>query len=202
MKALVALSRAIDGLTIAIGRAVSWLVLAAILVSAGNALVRKLLDTSSNAWLELQWWMFGAVFLLAAPWTLRSNEHIRIDVVSQRFSERTRALIDIVGHALFLIPVTAVVLVTSWPFFLRAFIQNEQSANAGGPVQWPAKLLIPAAFTLLLLQGVSELVKRFASLGGRSVAGDPMGSVGGEEPAARHPAHEMGAAVDRADRDR
>ena len=166
MKALLALSRGIDGITTRLGKAVSWLVVAAILVSAGNAVVRKVFDVSSNAWLELQWWMFGAVFLLAAPWTLQANEHIRIDVVSSRLSERKRHLVDILGHALFLLPVAAVVLATAWPFFLRAYHQNEQSANAGGLAQWPPKLLIPLAFAILLAQGLSELVKRIATLGG------------------------------------
>lgn len=166
MKALLALSRGIDGITTRLGKAVSWLVVAAILVSAGNAVVRKAFDVSSNAWLELQWWMFGAVFLLAAPWTLQANEHIRIDVVSSRLTERTRHLVDILGHALFLLPVAAVVLATAWPFFLRAYHQNEQSANAGGLAQWPPKLLIPLAFAILLAQGLSELVKRIAALGG------------------------------------
>lgn len=166
MSALLALSRAIDRTTTALGRGVALLILAAILVSAGNAVIRKVFDQSSNAWLEMQWWMFGAVFLLAAPWTLRSNEHVRIDVLSGRLSQRLRNSIDVVGHALFLLPVAAVVLVTSWPFFMRAYAQNEQSANAGGLPQWPAKFLIPLAFALLLIQGVSELIKRVAIMRG------------------------------------
>lgn len=166
MGVLLALSRGIDRVTTRLGQIVAWLVVAAIVVSAGNAVVRKLLDQSSNAWLELQWWMFGAVFLLAAPWTLKSNEHIRIDVVNSRFKRRTRDLIDIAGHALFLMPVAAVILVTSWPLFLRSWEQNEQSSNAGGLPQWPAKLLIPLAFALLLAQGISELIKRVAIMRG------------------------------------
>jgi len=185
MDGLLALSRAIDRLTDWLGRWVAWLVVAAILVSAGNAVIRKLFDSSSNAWLELQWWMFGAVFLLAAPWTLRVNEHIRIDIVSSRFTPRTRTLVDIVGHALFLVPLTLVVIVTSWPFFVRSFALNEQSANAGGLPSWPAKFLIPLAFALLLAQGLSELVKRIAALRG---IGDP-------PPAPpHHPAIDMHAA--------
>lgn len=164
--ALLALSRGIDRMTTLLGRWVAWLIVAAIVVSAGNAIIRKVFDQSSNAWLELQWWMFGAVFLLAAPWTLKSNEHIRIDVLSSRLPKRLRDGVDVVGHALFLIPVTMVILVTSWPFFVRAFNQGEQSSNAGGLPQWPAKFLIPLAFALLLLQGVSELIKRVAIMNG------------------------------------
>ncbi len=166
MAALLALSRGIDRFTTMLGRLVAWLIVAAIAVSAGNAIIRKMFDQSSNAWLEMQWWMFGAVFLLAAPWTLKSNEHIRIDVLSSRLPQRVRDVIDVVGHALFLLPVAGVVLVTSWPFFLRAYAQNEQSSNAGGLPQWPAKFLIPLAFALLLIQGISELIKRVAIMRG------------------------------------
>lgn len=182
MGALLALSRGIDRFTERLGRLVAWLVVAAIVVSAANAIVRKALDQSSNAWLELQWWMFGAVFLLAAPWTLKANEHIRIDVLSSRLPRAARDRIDIIGHALFLIPVAAVVLMTSWPFFARSYLQNEQSANAGGLPQWPPKLLIPLAFGLLLVQGLSELIKRVAILRGdldRQPAGEPGASPAG-----------------------
>lgn len=182
MRALLHLSRLIDSLTSSIGRLTSWLIVSAILVSAGNAVMRKLFDQSSNAWLELQWWMFGAVFLLAAPWTLKSNEHIRVDVVSNRLPTRTRDLIDIVGHALFLIPVASVILMTSWPFFERSYVFDEQSSNAGGLPQWPAKFLIPLAFALLLAQGISELVKRIAILRGDL----PRGTL----PAAAMPDHD------------
>ncbi len=177
MGALLALSRGIDRMTTALGRTVAWLILAAILVSAGNAIIRKVFDQSSNAWLEMQWWMFGAVFLIASPWTLRLNEHVRIDVLSSRLPQRWRNAIDVVGHAFFLLPVAAVVLVTSWPFFMRAFVQNEQSSNAGGLPQWPAKFLIPLAFALLLIQGVSELIKRVAIVRG-DLAPAPQEGVG------------------------
>jgi TRAP-type mannitol/chloroaromatic compound transport system permease small subunit len=153
---------AIDRISAAIGRAASWLVIVAVVVSAGNALVRKIFDTSSNAWLDVQWWLFGAVVLLAAPWTLASNEHIRIDVVSSRWSPRTRNTIDILGHLLFLLPVAGVILYTSWDFFLTSWAQNEQSANAGGLPQWPAKALVPLGFALLLVQGIGELLKDIA----------------------------------------
>lgn len=166
MEHLLRLSRGIDRLTTGIGRLVAWLIVAAILVSAGNAVVRKSLDLSSNAWLDLQWWMFAAVFLLASPWTLKSNEHIRIDVVSNRLPQRVRDRIELIGHTFFLLPVAAVVLVTSLPFFLRSYAQNEQAANAGGLPQWPAKLLIPLGFALLLVQGLSELTKLIAIMRG------------------------------------
>ncbi len=166
MEALLVLSRSIDAVTTWLGRRVAWLIVAAIFVSAGNAIVRKVLDQSSNAWLELQWWMFGAVFLLAAPWTLSSNEHIRIDVLNSRFKRHTRDMIDMIGHAVFLLPVATVILVTSWPFFMRSWVQNEQSSNAGGLPQWPAKFLIPLAFAVLLAQGISELIKRIAIMRG------------------------------------
>lgn len=185
MGALLRLSRSIDALSGLIGRWVSWLVVAAILVSAGNAIVRKLLDTSSNAWLELQWLLFGAVFLLASPWTLARHEHIRIDVVNSRFPAGLRNAIELAGHLLFLIPVTVVLVAMSWPSFLasaprRADVANalrsldlgrllalgEQSANAGGLPLWPAKLLIPLGFALLLFQAVSEICKRIAIIGG------------------------------------
>jgi len=158
------LSRMIDAVNARLGRAVSWLVVAAIVVSAGNAVIRKLFDHSSNAWLELQWWLFGLVFLLAAPWALQTDEHIRIDVVSGRWSEQWRRRIDILGHGLFLLPMALLVLATSWAFFLVSYGQNEQSANAGGLPQWPAKFLIPLGFALLAAQGVSELIKRLAGV--------------------------------------
>lgn len=185
MGALLRLSRSIDALSGLLGRWVSWLVVAAILVSAGNAIVRKLLDTSSNAWLELQWLLFGAVFLLAAPWTLARHEHIRIDVVNSRFPAGLRNAIELVGHLLFLVPAAVVLVAMSWPFFLasaprladvaaalrgldfgRILALGEQSANAGGLPLWPAKLLIPLGFALLLLQAVSEICKRIAIIGG------------------------------------
>ena len=166
MQPLLKLSRLIDALTGRIGRAVSWLIVAAALVSAGNAVVRKLFDISSNAWLEAQWWLFALVFLLAAPWTLRENEHIRIDVVLSRLSKPARDWIDVVGHVLFLLPMAALILYTSWHYFGISFAQNEQSKDAGGLPQWPIKALIPIAFALLFAQGLSELIKRIAILRG------------------------------------
>ncbi len=166
MHGLVALSRRIDAATSWIGRSVAWLVVVAAVVSAGNAIVRKVLHMSSNSWLEAQWWLFALVFLLAAPWTLSLNEHIRIDVVSSRFSQRTRSWIELVGHLFFLLPSAALLLYHSWHYFLTSWAQNEQSTNPGGLPQWPIKALIPAAFALLLLQGLSELVKRIAVMHG------------------------------------
>lgn len=166
MTALLKFSRAVDALNCRIGAWVGWLVLVAVLVSAGNAIVRKTFNVSSNAWLEVQWLAFSMVFLLCASWTLHDNEHIRIDIVSNMLPKRWRDWIDVIGHALYLIPVALVMVVTGWPFFLRSFLQNELSPNAGGLVVWPAKFLVPLAFALLLLQGVSELIKRVAVMRG------------------------------------
>lgn len=166
MQPLLSISRGIDALNTFIGKAVSWLILVAVLISAGNAVVRKVLSTSSNAWLELQWYLFGAVFLLAAAWTLICNEHIRIDVVNSLFPKRVRNWIDVIGHTLFLMPLCILILVDSWPFFLKSYLQNEQSMNAGGLVVWPAKLLVVVGFALLFIQGISELIKRIAIMRG------------------------------------
>jgi len=166
MRALLVLSRLIDAGTRRLGQWVAWLVVAAALVSAGNAVIRKLFDASSNAWLELQWWLFAAVFLLAAPWTLACNEHIRIDIVNQRLPRPWRNAIEIIGHAFFLLPMAAIVVWTSWPFFVVSYLQSEQSPNFGGLPQWPAKLLIPIGFSLLFVQGASELIKRIAIMRG------------------------------------
>jgi len=160
------LARAIDALNICVGRTVSWLVLVAVLVSAGNALARYGFDLSSNAWLEIQWYLFSAIFLLGAGWTLLRNAHVRIDVLSSRASKRTRAWIDILGGLLFLLPMAILILYFSWPMFVQSYVGHEISSDAGGLVRWPVKLLIPAGFALLALQGVSELIKRIAFLRG------------------------------------
>jgi TRAP-type mannitol/chloroaromatic compound transport system permease small subunit len=164
-------SRAIDAMNAWIGKWLSWLVLAAVVVSAVNAVVRKVFDTSSNSWLELQWVLFGVVFLLCSPWTLCANEHIRIDIVNNMLPKRLRDTIDLVGHALFLLPLTLIMVVTGVPFFLRSLAINEQSFSAGGLPQWPAKSLVPLGFLLLLLQGVSEIIKRIAVM--RDLIPDP-----------------------------
>jgi TRAP-type mannitol/chloroaromatic compound transport system permease small subunit len=166
VQTLLAVSRAIDAANGRLGRWISWLILVVVLISATNATVRKLFDTSSNAWLELQWILFGVIFLLCSPWTLLSNEHIRIDIVNNMLPRTARNVIDVVGHALFLLPLTVVMIVTSWPFFLRSYTINEQSLNAGGLPQWPAKSLVLIGFTLLFFQGVSELIKRVAVMRG------------------------------------
>jgi TRAP-type mannitol/chloroaromatic compound transport system permease small subunit len=166
MQALLAVSRSIDAATRLIGKSVAWLVVVAAFISAGNAVIRKLFDISSNSWLELQWWLFAAVFLLAAPWTLALNEHIRIDIVNERLPRWVRNAIEVFGHVFFLLPMAALVAYTSWDFFLTSWKQNEQSANYGGLPQWPVKFLIPVAFALLFAQGISELIKRIAIING------------------------------------
>ena len=163
---LLSVSRVIDAVNFRIGKVLAWLILAAVIVSAVNAVIRKLFDMSSNSWLELQWVLFGAVFLIVASWTLLDNEHIRIDIVNSMLSKRTRNWIDVIGHLFFLIPVAVILTYLGWPFFWRSFMQNEQSSNAGGLPVYPAKFLIPLAFTLLLLQGISELIKRIAIIRG------------------------------------
>ena len=166
MKALLTMARGIDAVNERIGRAATWLVLVAVLVSTVNALIRYLFNQSSNAWLELQWYLFAAIFLLCAGYTLLHNEHIRIDVVSSRLSPRARIWIDIVGTLLFLLPVSVFIVWLSWPIFMNAWVSDEVSSNAGGLIRWPARLLVPAGFLLLSLQGVSELIKRIAALKG------------------------------------
>ena len=162
LKAFLPVSRFIDAMNTWIGKRLAWLIIAAVLVSAVNATVRKIFDTSSNSWLELQWVLFSAVFLLCSPWTLLANEHIRIDIVNNLLPKRLRDSIDVVGHALFLLPLTIVMMLTGVPFFMRSYEINEQSGNAGGLPQWPSKALIMIGFTLLLVQGLSELIKRLA----------------------------------------
>jgi TRAP-type mannitol/chloroaromatic compound transport system permease small subunit len=182
VRVLLAVSRAIDAASFRIGKTLSWLILAAVIVSAINAVVRKLFDTSSNSWLELQWVLFGAVFLLVASWTLLDNEHIRIDIVNSTFSQRTRNIIDVIGHALFLLPLTIVMIITCVPFVMKSIALNEQSMNAGGLPQWPAKLLILLGFSLLFFQAISELIKRIAVMMGRIP--DPYHTAGGLRAAA------------------
>ena len=149
-----------------LGKLIAWLIFVAVAVSTVNALIRKIFDTSSNSWLELQWVLFGFVFLLCSPWTLLSNEHIRIDVISSKLPKRARDWIDIVGHVAFLLPFALVMILTSGPFALRSILGNEQSGNAGGLPQWPAKTLIFVGFIVLFVQGVSELIKRVAIMRG------------------------------------
>ncbi|MGE0237912.1 MAG: TRAP transporter small permease subunit [Parvibaculaceae bacterium] len=166
MGGLLALSRWIDAVTAFIGRHVIWLILAAILVSAINAVIRKAFDMSSNAWLELQWYLFGAVFMVAAAYTLQRNEHIRIDIVSGRLSQRTRNWIDIFGHVLMLLPFAALMVYESIPFAWSAWRSGEMSGSAGGLIIWPTRAFILAGFFLLFIQGISELIKRIAVMRG------------------------------------
>jgi TRAP-type mannitol/chloroaromatic compound transport system permease small subunit len=166
LKTLLRFSRAVDTFNTRVGQLVAWAILAAILISAANATVRKVFNTSSNSWLEIQWILFGAVFLLCAAWTLLSNEHIRIDIVNGTLPKRARDWIDVIGHLFFLIPTALLLTYLGWPFFWRSLMQNEQSTNAGGLPVYPSKLLIPLAFTFLLVQGLSELIKRIAIMRG------------------------------------
>jgi len=166
MEALLKGARLIDGLSERIGQLISWLVLIAVVVSTSNALIRYAFNIGSNAFLELQWYLFAAVFLLGASWTLKRNEHIRIDVVVGRFSARTHAWIDIFGGIFFLMPLCLIVLYDAAPFAWESLRGGEMSTNAGGLIVWPAKMLIPLGFGLLMLQGVAEIIKRFAFLAG------------------------------------
>ena len=174
LKTLLPVTRVVDAVNTWIGKRIAWLILAAVVVSAVNATVRKIFDTSSNSWLELQWVLFSAVFLLCAPWTLLDNEHIRIDIVNNALPKWLRSTIDAVGHAFFLLPLTIIMVVTGIPFFLRSVEINEQSGNAGGLAQWPSKALIMVAFAMLFMQGISELVKRIAVM--RDLIPDPHAS--------------------------
>jgi len=171
LSALLQLSRGIDRLTEFIGRWVAWLVLAAVVISAGNATVRKVFNTSSNAWLEVQWYLFSAVFLLAAGYTLLRQEHVRIDVILSRFSRRTQVKIELFGLLCFLLPMAITVIDLVLPLVLRAYTSGEMSSNAGGLIRWPVFALVPVGFSLLALQAVSEVIKRLGFLQG--LAPDP-----------------------------
>ena len=166
MQSLLNLSRGIDACTRWIGKRLAWLILVAVIVSAVNAIIRKTFDMSSNSWLELQWLLFSVVFLMCSSWTLLDNEHIRIDIINNMMPKKARDIIDVVGHAFFLLPLTIIMIITGVPFFLRSFHLNEQSGNAGGLPQWPAKSLIMIGFAMLLVQGISELIKRIAVMRG------------------------------------
>lgn len=167
MQAFLKLSRAIDAVTTIIGKSVSWLLLAAVLISATNAVVRKMFDVSSNAWLEIQWYLYGTVFMLAAAYALLQNEHVRIDIVSSNLSKKTRDIIEFTLHIIFLVPFAALMTYLAWPWFWTSFISKEVSSNAGGLPIWPAKLVVLLGFALLLLQAFSEIIKRFAVITGQ-----------------------------------
>lgn len=166
MRSMLALARLIDAINDRVGRAVAWLVLAAVLVSSGNAASRYAFSLSSNAWLEIQWYLFSAIFLLAAGYTLRHDAHVRIDVLHGRYSPRARAWVDILGGLFFLMPMALLILYFSWFVFMQSYTGHEISGDAGGLVRWPVKLLMPLGFGLLVLQGLSQIVKRIAFLRG------------------------------------
>jgi TRAP-type mannitol/chloroaromatic compound transport system permease small subunit len=166
MSFLLKISRVIDWITELIGKFVMWLVLAAVLISAGNAIMRKAFSIGSNAYLEVQWYLYAAVFMLGAAYVFLHNGHVRIDFIASRLSKRTNAILDALGIVIFLIPLCVILIDLSWPFFMRAYISGEMSENAGGLIRWPVILLIPVGFGILLAQGLSELIKRLAFLTG------------------------------------
>jgi TRAP-type mannitol/chloroaromatic compound transport system permease small subunit len=178
MQTLLRIARAVDALNEHVGRWVYWLVLIVALESAGNAIVRKVFDWSSNSLLEMQWYIFSAIFLLCAGWTLKRNDHVRIDILQGRLSPRAQAWIDVFGTVFFLGPMVVLFFWLSIPWFWRSYTEHEMSGSAGGLAFWPARILVPIGFALLGLQGLSELVKRIAFLAGK-----------GPDPIERHEAH-------------
>jgi TRAP-type mannitol/chloroaromatic compound transport system permease small subunit len=170
MKQLVAIAHVIDHANRHLSKIASWLVLLCCVISAGNALSRYGLNLSSNAWLEIQWYMFAAMFMLGASYTLCRNEHVRVDVIYSHISTRAQIWIDLIGGLLFLLPATVILAWLSWPVFYNAWLQGEMSSNAGGLIRWPVKLFLPLGFGLLVLQGVSEVIKRVAMLTGHMEA--------------------------------
>lgn len=167
MNGLLKFSRGVDSLNTLVGKTTMWLILATTLISAGNAIVRKIFSSSSNGLLEIQWYLFAAVFMLGAGYGFLKNSHVRIDFISSKLSHRTRNWIDVLGILLVLIPFCIIIISLGWPFFMQAFISGETSQNAGGLIRWPAYILIPLGFALLLLQAISELIKRAAFLSGK-----------------------------------
>ena len=164
MKSLLAFSRFVDWLNDWVGKGVYWLILVSVIVSSGNATIRYAFSRSSNGWLEIQWYLFSAVFLLGAGYTLLHNEHVRIDIFYGRLKPRTRAWIDLLGGIFFLLPMAGLIMILAWPVFLESWRLHEYSTDAGGLIRWPVKLLIPVGFFLLCLQGLSEIIKRIAFL--------------------------------------
>jgi TRAP-type mannitol/chloroaromatic compound transport system permease small subunit len=191
MQALLKASRAIDWLGEWIGRIIIWLVLGAVLISAGNAVVRKAFQVSSNAFLEIQWYLFATVFMLGAGYAFLRNAHVRIDFLSAHFPPKIRAWIDIAGIVVFLGPFCLLMINVSWPIFANAWVSGEMSQNAGGLIRWPVYLLIPAGMALLLLQATSELIKRFAFL--RGLVPDPLSHGQATHPSEEQIAGEIGA---------
>jgi TRAP-type mannitol/chloroaromatic compound transport system permease small subunit len=166
MPALLSLSRLIDSISMGLGKLVMWLILAATAISAGNALMRKAFSIGSNAYLEIQWYLFAAVFMLGAGYVFLKNAHVRIDFISSLLSKRTNAIIDALGIVVFTIPLAVIMINLGWPVFYRAFVSGEMSQNAGGLIRWPVIMLIPLGFSLLIMQSVSELIKRIGFLTG------------------------------------
>jgi len=198
---LLRLSGGIDRLSTLVGQSIRWLVLASVLISAGNAIVRKAFNISSNAMLEIQWYLFAGVFLLGAGYTFMRNAHVRIDFISTKLSKRTNTWIDVAGIVVFVIPLCLILITLSWPMFAQALQSGEMSQNSGGLIRWPVFLLIPLGFALLLVQSCSELIKRFAFLQGKLA--EPITLEGGkteeellvEELAAEAERHERAAAA-------
>jgi len=178
MTPLLTLSRVIDNISTFVGKSTMWLILATTLISAGNAIVRKAFDMSSNGLLEIQWYLFAVVFMLGAGFGFLKNSHVRIDFISNRLTDRTRNWIDLLGIVLVLFPFCILMVVLSWPVFVSAYNNGEMSQNAGGLIRWPAYLLVPVGFALLMMQGVSELIKRIAFL--RGLIEDPIGEETGK----------------------
>jgi TRAP-type mannitol/chloroaromatic compound transport system permease small subunit len=166
LKPLLRISAAIDSINEWLGKLIMWLVLAAVLISAGNAIVRKAFNIGSNAWLEIQWYLFSGVFMLGVGYVMLRNAHVRIDFISSRLSAKTNAIIDAVGIVVFTIPLSIIMIDLGWPLFERAWTSGEMSQNAGGLIRWPVLGLVPLGFAILLLQALSELIKRLAFVRG------------------------------------
>ena len=179
MSFLLKISRLIDGINGLIGKLAMWLILAATLISAGNAIIGRVFGTSSNAWLEIQWYLFAAVFMLGGGYAFLRNAHVRIDFISTKFSQRTRNWIDVIGIIVFLFPLCIMMITEGWPVFERAWTSGEMSSNAGGLIRWPVYLLIPVGFAILMAQGLSELIKRIAYITGQGP--DPLDHTGPSE---------------------
>lgn len=197
MSGLLALSRGIDRVTTLIGRSVAWLILLAVVISATNAIIRKAFSMSSNAWLEAQWYLFGAAFMLASAWTLLENEHIRIDVVYGRWSRRVQHWIDLLGTVLFLMPFTTVMLWLTWPALMGSIRSGEISMNAGGLPLWPARAVLVVGFGMLFAQGLSEIVKKIAVM--RGIIPDPHQNTGPNEAAIHEAELMLAGRTDRTD---
>lgn len=183
MEALLKLARGIDAISEGVGKAATWLVLVVVLISAGNAISRYTLSLSSNAWLEIQWYLFSAIFLLCAAYVLKTNEHIRIDVIVGRLSDRAQNWIDVFGILVFLLPMALIIGYLSWPIFINTWQSGEGSPSPGGLIRWPVRLLMPIGFGLLILQAIAELIKRIAFLAGKgpNPLAKPAGASAAEE---------------------